>query len=243
MEDVANAVFSTPEKALDGVADGLGTLAPQESGLWSDGEERTILDRFFQGIGYTESDGRPFSRLLENLYQYELRFFGRFQESYLYGFSVEDGDEAVSAGDFIAEQEKVLWSAVGKTYLERFRKPQERAQEQAFHFDRWQGLDFVVAPTVIAVTAYFRGFERRMSIGGTRLAVTLEPIRTILSHWGRADLEEFPVAIGVEWGPKDWLVKWIVTLGFYGGDAEVDFFGIGTGANEVKRLLTYLIER
>jgi hypothetical protein len=94
-------------------------------------------------------------------------------------------------------------------------------------------MDFAVLPPLLAGYVYIRGLEKRFSVSGTSLRVTLEPV----SKWiDRGD--DLAAGAAVEWAPtKSFPVSVIVSAGLYDGNAEVDFIGIGTSLGMARRAL------
>lgn len=239
LEQAANAAFSVPESVIDLVVDALGLFFPSPPPTVAELEEQSMLERLFWGMDYTEGDGQTFTHFLGFWYDQEVRFLRQFDRSPLFTWDVEDGAEDIDFDEFLEEQRKVLWDAARKTYFGRFRRFEEQAREEAFHVDRWRGADFVLGPLVVGGMLWWRGFDRKFSIGPTRLRIELEPIQRLVGRWGDEE-RDLRVALGLEWGIRDAPVKLLVAVGIDAGDIELDFVGIGTGLNEVKRLLKYL---
>jgi hypothetical protein len=238
-EQTANAVFSFPEEAMDSVVDVFGLLFPDPPPTVAELGEQGMLTRLFQGVSYAEGDGRTFSHFMDFWYEREIRFLKRFDESSLNTYEVEDGTGDIDLSLFLEEQRKILWDAARRTYFGRFREVEERARDEAFYVGRWKGLDYVFAPALLGAMVYYRGFDKKFSLGPARLRVEMEPVRKVWQRWSSGEGDVI-LALGIEFGVKDFPVRFLASVGVHEGDLELEFVGIGTGLNEVKRMLRHL---
>lgn len=230
---VGDALLRGPEALLDGLLGLAGRIFPR-SGSYSlpydedDGITSRLLD--FE-LGPRE--GRIFTEFMGHLAEREQRFFLRFAGSGLDTVGVENGTEDVDSSDLMREQGKVLWDALRKTYFSKYKfRGEDRIRDDAFYFNQWRGVDFAVLPPLIAGYVYYRGIEKRFSMGETWLRFSIEP----LSRWvsGREDLV---AGVSMEWGIKGFPIGLIVSAGMYDGRAELDFVGIGTSVGMVRKVL------
>lgn len=232
--EAGNVLLRGPEVLLDGILKLACSLFPR-SGTYAlpydnpNGITERLLDFEIDARG-----GPIFSEFLGHLAEREQRFFLRFAGSGLDSPGVEDGTEDVDAKEVTREQGKILWDALRKTYFSKYKfRGEDRIRDDAFYFNEWRGADFVVLPPLIAGYVYYRGIEKRISVGDTWIRVTLEP----LSRWTRGG-DDLAAGVSLEWGIKGIPVGLIVSAGRYDGKAELDFIGIGTSLGMVRTALS-----
>ncbi len=226
--EAADGLLALPEFILDGLWAAGAAIAPRPEAV-GEGITSRLLD-----FRVEARKGRIASEFLGHWVEREQRFFSRFAESGLSDAGVEDGTEDVDLDPLASEQGKILWDAFRKTYLSKYKfRAEDRIRDDAFYFSEWRGVDFVVLPPLMAGYLWYRGIEKKVSVGGTWLRCSLEPF----SRWERASDGDLPAALTLEWSIKTFPVGLIVSTGYEGGRFGVDFVGLGTSAGLVKRLL------
>lgn len=233
VSDVADAILRGPELVLDGTLSFLESLFSRSGSYdWRMDEPESITSRLLD-FQMEARRGRIFTEFLERWVEREHRFFSKFEESYLNTVGFEEGTAEIDGGDLASEQQKILWDVLRRTYFSKYRlKAEDRIRDDAFYFNEWRGVDFLVLPPLMAGYFYYRGLDKRFSMGGTWLKVSLEP----LSKWF-SRREDLVAGVSLEWSVKGWPVGLIVSAGLYEGDVELDFVGIGTSAGMAKRVL------
>jgi hypothetical protein len=231
--DFGDVLLRGPEALMDGALRCLIGLLPRSDTYSVRGESTSgITGRIFDfQIGTRES--RIFTEFASNWLDREERYLSRFGESEFDTVGVENGTEDVDVRGLLRDQGKVLWDAARKTYFSKYKfRGEERIQNDAFSVGEWRGVDFVVLPPLVAGYLWYRGLEKRVSLGDTWLRVSVEP----LSRWvtGKADMV---AGVSVEWGIKGIPVGLILSAGKYDGKAELDFVGIGTSVGMVRKVL------
>ncbi len=231
--DVGDVVLKLPELVFDSLFT-LGALLFPRAGshVWGPGDSESITGRIFD-IGLEPRQGRIFSNFTANFVEREMRFFARFGDSHLYTFGFEDGTAEIDSGDLADEQRKVFWDALKKTYLSKYQfKAEDRIRDDAFFFNEWRGVDFAALPPLIAGYLYYRGVDKRFSVAGTSVRLSVEAGE----KWLDGD-DDLLGGAGLEWSLKRFPVGIIVTAGLYDGRAELDFVGIGTSIGMVRKAL------
>lgn len=232
--DILDPFLQGPEALFDGIL-ALGSECFPRGGeyTWTLDDEREPITARILDLNIEPRQGRIFSEFMGRLLEREQRFFARFGDSYINTFGFEDGTAEVDSGDLLDEQRKILWDALRKTYLSKYKfKAEERIRDDAFYFPQWRGVDFVVLPPLMAGYLYYRGLEKKISMGPMYVEVTLEPV----SKWIERD-KDLLAGVAVEFGVKGFPVGLIVSAGLYDGDTELDFVGIGTSVGMVRKAL------
>jgi len=237
VERKLNDLFSLPEVLLEGAVECLRRICPDPPKGIEELERQGIVERFLDDVGHTRAEPEAFTRFLGNVIEGEVDFFRPFRDATLIPEEFEERSVPDGA-DLIGEQGKILWRAAQRTYLSRFRGIGNRARELAYAPSRWAGVDYVVAPLVVAGTLYLSGLDRRFSAGPIRGRVELEAMRTILERWGDEGAEEIQIAAGLEVGWKSFPLRVLIATGLVGGRPELEFVGIGTGLGEVREVLS-----
>jgi hypothetical protein len=221
--DIGDALLLPPELILDSI---IGTF-DKILGIKNTG---TVTSRILDfHVGPTRS--HLFSIFTENLIKREMRYFSGFGDSYLNTHEIQDGLAAIEASDLLVDQRKILWDVGKNTYLSKYRIKVDSIKNEAFYFSDWRGIDFVVLPPLVSAYLYYRGFEKKVSFLETEAKFSMEPLQSWIGH------SDLLVGAGVEWAPKDWPVKFIITLGIDKDDVDIQFVGIGTSIGIIKQLL------
>lgn len=234
--DIGDALLWGPEALLDAsLRCVLGLFPRPETYCLRGGSSGGITERILD-IQIGPRERRIVADFAINWFDREQHFLSRFVDSS--GFDplgVENGTEDMDGRTLLREQGKVLWDAARKTYLSKYKfRGEERVRDDAFFIGDWRGVDFAVLPPLLSGYLWWRGLEKKVSMGETWLRVSVEP----LSRWvtGSRDLA---AGVSLEWGIKGFPVGLIVSAGRYDGKAELDFVGIGTSIGMVRNALGY----
>lgn len=232
LADVADVVLKGPELLIDSIFACAGRGSRAELRNWDDDDDRSITEQMFDvGIGpRSERIGREF---LFQLGQREGRYFANFQDSRANSFAFQNGTADADLKDLAVDQRKVFWDALRRTYLARYKvTAEEKIKDDAWYFDRWSSWDFAVLPPLLGAYVYYRGLDKKFSVFGTRLTVSVEPV----SEWVRKS-NDLSAAASVEWSMKGWPLGVIVSSGLHDGKFGLDFVGIGTSIGAVRQVL------
>src|SRR5262249_12533426 len=161
---------------------------------------------------------------LRQLGDRERKYFSTFGDSRANSFGFQNGTEDADLHELALDQRKVFWDALRRTYLSRYKlQAAEKIKEDAWYFDRWSGGDFAVLPPLLGAYLYYRGLDKKFSVAGSQLTVSVEPF----SEWVRGN-RDVSAAASMEWKMKDWPLGVIVSVGLHDGKYGLDFVGIGT---------------
>lgn len=233
VSDVGDVFLRGPELLLDGIftcASGMGTRQPVRA--WDDDEGRSITSQMLS-VELGARKERIAAEFLSQLGDREARYFSGFSDSRANSFGFENGTQDADLKDLALDQRKVFWDALRRTYLSRYKiQAEEKIKDDAWYFDRWSGADYVVLPPLLGAYLYYRGLDKKFSIGGTRLTISIEPV----SEWARRS-RDVSAAASVEWSMKQWPVGVIVSAGLHDGRYGLDFVGIGTSIGAVRQVL------
>ncbi|HXX93694.1 MAG TPA: hypothetical protein VEN81_08665 [Planctomycetota bacterium] len=234
MGDVGDAFLRVPEAFLDSLLRCASRLLPRSEVVSANAEASGgMVGRIFDLQVGGSREGPICSEFVANWLDREERYFSRFGDSEFDTVGVENGTEDVDLRGLFRDQEKVLWDAARKTYFSKYRfRGDDRIQSDAFSVGQWRGADFILLPPLMAGYFWYRGLEKRISLGDSWMRVSFEPI----SRWvsGKADLV---AGVSVEWGIKGIPVGLVVSGGKYEGRAGLDFVGIGTSVGMVRKVL------
>lgn len=207
-----------------------------------------VFDAFFLGI---QSLGKPdqntitsrvmsievmgdnhlFAEFMTHLYERERKFLGNFNGTYLSNPGIEDGTATVDIDDFKAEQKKVLWDVLKKTYFSKYRfQAEERINDDGFYINRWHGVDFIALPPFLAGYLYYRGLDKSLTIGDFKVRALIEPAQRLLTG-------DVVGAAMIDIRPRGWPVGIVGSMGLYGNKPEFEFIGIGTTIDAVKKAI------
>jgi len=231
LADVTEVFLKGPELLIDSIFTCAGGLASRQAVRgWDDDDGRSITAQMLDvGIGpRQERIGREF---LMQLGTRESKYFGNFEDSRVNSFAVENGTAAADLQDLAYDQRKVFLDALRRTYLARYKvNAEEKIKDDAWYFDRWTGWDFAVLPPLLAGFVYYRGLDKKISIVGSKLTLSIEPV----SEWVRRT-HDVSAAASAEWKMKEWPLGVIVSAGLHDGKYGLDFVGIGTSIGTVSR--------
>jgi len=216
-----------PDQAVQVATDAAYGLCHEE-GRFSMGEEsrRALLPRL---IGAVDIGGmeRPFDELVDVLAAREVKYLAHVEETPLATIAYEEGLEDFDSAHFYHDQRKVFTHALGKAYLGRYAAPfDRRLRRDAFDPSRWEAVDYVVGPCVMAGYVYLRGFNRSLSVGDVECKFSLKPFARINHHLGRRD-DYLVSAASLEIGAFDFPLKVIYSAGVLNGGFATDFVGLG----------------
>lgn len=232
--ELGDGILEVPELIFDGVLTLANELVSRSGErVWTqDDDGGSLADRMLD-FTIEPRQGHIFSEFMGHLAKREMRYFSKFGSSDLNTAGVQDGQEDVDHDELVEDQGKLLWDALRKTYFSKYKfRAEATIKDDAFYFNQWRGVDFVLLPPLMTGYLYYRGLEKKFSIGGTRLRVELEPF----SKWKSRD--NLTSGVSLHWTPrKDFPIGIIVSAGLYDGDPEVDFIGIGTSAGMARRAI------
>lgn len=233
--DVGEALLRGPEALLDTALRLVGNLYPRSE---------TFADRGASSGGVTErlfefERGRREERILAEFksswIERQRRSFSRFADEGIDMTGVSEGQEDVNRRWLLREQGKVLMDALRDTYLSKYKyRGEERIRDDALDLGEWRAADYVVLPPLVAGYVWWRGLEKRTSLGDTWLRISVEPLSTWIP--GK---EDTVACVSVEWGLEGFPVGLILSAGAYDGEAELDFMGIGTSIGIVRHALGF----
>jgi hypothetical protein len=232
--DVGDAVLRVPELLFDGIfacANGMATRTDLRQ--WDDDSQRSITAQILQ-VQIGPRKERIWSEFMRQFTDREVKYLSNFGDSRADTWGFEDRTEDANHYELMLDQRKILWDALRRTYVSRYKvQSDERIREDAWYFDRWSGADYVILPPLLGGYIFYRGLEKRFSISGTKLLLSLEPV----SEWYRPSRHDRAAAIALEWTMKDCPLGVIVSAGLHDGRYAMDFVGIGTSLGAVKRAL------
>ncbi len=232
--DVGDALLRGPELLFDSLVAAAGSVVPRPrvQVVGSD-EDAGILSRVMD-FNADPRSGRLFTNFVMHWTEREQRYFSKFEDSRVSTIGFDEGTEDADLDELQDDQKKILWDALRRTYFSKYRfRAEERIREDAFYFNQWRGMDFAVLPPLMAGYVWYRGLEKRFSVSGTSLRVSIEPV----SEWVGGH-DELVMGAAVEWAPsKRFPVSVIVSAGLYDGNAEIDFIGIGTSVGMARKTI------
>jgi hypothetical protein len=240
--DAGNGLFTIPEAVFDVAVDfGRACFPSAPSVSLKRDSEGPLIPRLFalQLGGDLEA---PFADALTRWVAREQEYFAGFHDNPAFTFLVEEGLAEPDHDDLIEGQRRIALDALRKTYLGKYVvRLEERVRDEAYRFNQWSGVDFLLGPPVIAAYTYIRGFERRVKVGDFRLRMHLEPLRRIADARGD-DEDDLVGALGFELGFGEFPIKAIVSFGYHNGHAEMDFVGIGTSLGEARKAVRMILD-
>ena len=232
--DVGDAILRVPELVIDGVflcTSGMGGR-PAVRG-WDDDGQRSITAQILD-VQMGARQERIWAEFMHQFADREMRYLSHFDDSRADTWGFQDRTEEADHRELMLDQRKVLFDALRRTYVSRYKiQADERIREDAWYLDRWSGADFVVLPPLMAGYIFYRGLDKRFTIAGTKLLLSIEPV----SEWYRPSKHDRAAAIALEWTMKDWPLGVIVSAGLHDGRYGMDFVGIGTSLGAVRRAL------
>lgn len=244
-ESVANSVFSIPEALLDGLMgflQELGSSSPSSGVVRVEEDSNDSLTSRLLDVDQTRQRlRRPFVTYLQKLLKEESEFFDRFSSSVVNTPAFEYGGEEIDFHALEDEQRKVLWDSLKATYISKYRmRAEDHVRSDSVYFNRWRGVDFVVMPALLTTYAYYRGLEKKVSMGEVKIRLYIEPINKIRDLRSREESEGG--VLGADISVGDWPVRLIFAGGIHDGHAQFDFIGIGTDFRQIRRLVALISE-
>jgi hypothetical protein len=232
--DLGDALLKGPEFLFDGIfacANGMGSRPAVRP--WDDDEQRSVTARIFD-VQIGPRQERIWSEFMNQWTQREMKYLGNFGDSRVDTVRFEDRTESANQRELMLDQRKVFWDALRRTYLARYKvQADERIRDEAWYVDRWSGADFVILPPLLGAYVFYRGLEKKFSVAGTRLLLSIEPV----SEWYRGSKHDLAAAVAFEWTMKDCPLGVIVSAGLHDGRYGMDFVGIGTSLGAARRAL------
>jgi hypothetical protein len=232
--DVGDAVLRIPELLLDGIfscAGGMGSRSATRG--WDDDSQRSITAQILDvQIGARKE--RIWAEFMRQFTDREARYLGNFGESRANTWGFQNGTEGADLDALMLDQRKVFWDALRRTYVSRYKvQADEKIREEAWYLDRWTEADFLVLPPLLAGYVFYRGFDKKFSVVGTKVMISIEPV----SEWYRPRHRDLPAAVALEWSMKGCPLGVIVSAGMHDGRYGLDFVGIGTTLGAVRQAL------
>ena len=228
-----DALLVGPEMLIDGIftcASGMSGRPTVRSLDESDG--RSITSQLLQ-VERGPRKERIWNEFLTQLADREQKYFSGFGDSRANTFGFENGTEAADLNDLAMDQRKVFWDALRRTYLARYKvQAEEKIKDDAWYFDRWSGADFAILPPLLGAYVFYRGLDKKFSVGPSRVTVSVEPV----SEWVRRS-HDISSVVAMEWAMKGWPLGVIVSAGLHDGRYGLDFIGVGTSIGTVRQLL------
>src|SRR5207244_6512322 len=108
----------------------------------------------------------------------------------------QNGTEEADMYELLLDQRKVVWDALRRTYVSRYKvQADERIREEAWYLDRWSGADFALLPPLLGAYVFYRGFDKKFSVVGTKVLLSIEPV----SEWYRPRHRDLTAALAFGW--------------------------------------------
>ncbi len=228
--DVGDTVLLGPELIVDEFLSCIGSLSGRPFLRSSEDEENRSVTARMLDVQLDPRKQRLFTVFLQQWTEREMKYLSAFEDSRVNTFGFEIRTEGADLEELTLDQRKVLWDALRRTYLARYiLHSEEQIRDGAWYIDRWTAVDFAVIPPFIGAYVYYRGVERKISMGQMGLRLSLEPLSEILPR-----KHDRPAAAALEWTLKGFPVGIIVSTGLYNGHFELDFAGVGTSIGAAR---------
>jgi len=226
--------FSLPRTFFDGVVDVVRWWFPADRTIsLREQEDSSMVSRFvhIKDPGRVDSHFREFAREWVNRQE---KVFGAAGDAYL--FSVDfDNVEDVSVDDVMYEEGKILLDVLRRVYLSKyFGGTEDRLKTEAWRVSRWKPIDYVLCPPVLAAYTWYRGWDRRLRLLGTKLHIKIEPPARIYEAT-KHERGRMVGAVTLEWQIGNFPIRLVAAAGWNEGQAELDFVGIGTSVGIAKK--------
>jgi hypothetical protein len=216
---------------LDGIITCLGRLSERSPlRTWEDEENQSVTSRMLD-IQSGPRNQRIVTVFMQQWTDRERKYLGEFEESRANTYGFQNRTEGADLSELALDQRKVFWDALRRTYLARYKTQSEEAiRDEAWYFARWSGMDFVVLPPLIGAYLYYRGFNKKISLGDMALRIAFEPGSEFVHR--RHDRS---AATALEWTVKGFPIGIIASAGLHDGRYGMDFVGIGTSLGAARR--------
>jgi len=231
--DVGDVFLQGPVMLFDGMFGLVGGLSARSAvRTWEEDEERGVAVSMLD-IQRGPRTERIYTVFMREWAEREEKYLGAFSESRANTFGFQDRTEGADLHKLADDQRKVVWDVLRRTYMAQYIGESEaQVREGAWHFGRWSGVDFAVLPPFMAAYVYYRGFDKKFSMGDLALRIGIEPV-TEFVHRKR----DRSSATALELTVKGFPVGMIASAGLYGGRYGMDFVGIGTSISAVRATL------
>jgi len=228
--DVVDALLIWPEMVFDELSSCMsGPSGHVPIRTWEDEENRSVTSRLMD-VQFARRDQRIFAVFFQQWTEREQKYLGAFDDSRANTNGFQNRTEGADLRELGLDQRKVLLDTLRRTYLARYKmQSEEHIPEEAWACDRWSGLDFMVLPPLIGGLLYYRGLNKKLSMGETALRISFEPISELV-HRKR----DRSVAAALEWTIKGFPVGIIVSAGLHDHRYGMDFAGIGTSIGAAR---------
>lgn len=236
IQSLADEFFAFPDLVLDPV---IALLRAPSTGSFAASELRSegLLRKIFEVDIDRNERSRSFDSFTGNFIRGEMKFFSKFQGSYLNTIEYEEGFDDLSMGALGYEQGRVVFQALKRTFLSRYRISQmsDRLRDDGFNFEQWRSWDFIVLPPALTGYTYMYGFEKKFSVTDVRFRFRMDSLHRFRRfdddrrdlHSGAALLMETPLQP----------INILVSFGLYDSELAMDFVGIGTDFEIVRKCL------
>jgi hypothetical protein len=230
--DIGDALLRGPEIIFDGMSSCMGGLwgrSPLRT--WEEEETQSVTERMLY-IQPALRDRRIFSIFMQQWMERERKYLGAFEdESRASTPAFQDRTEGADTDELKNDQRKIVLDALRRTYFARYRMHSEDPlPEEAWECRHWNGFDFAVLPPLIGGLLYYRGINKRISMGETMLRISFEPASEFVHR-----KHDRSVMAALEWTVKGFPVGVIVSAGRHDGRYGLDFVGIGTSIGAARR--------
>lgn len=230
--DVGDALLRGPEILFDGISSCMGSMSGRFSvRTWEEEETRSVTGRMLD-FQFALRDQRIFSIFLQQWIERERKYLSAFSdESRASMPEFRDRTEGADTNELAKDQRKIVLDALQRTYFARYRMYSgDLLPDEAWECRRWNGFDVAVLPPLIGGLLYFRGINKRISIGETMLRISFEPASEFIHR-----KHDRSVMAALEWTVKGFPVGVIVSAGVHDGRYGMDFVGIGTSIGAARR--------
>lgn len=233
LNDALDDLFGVPRVLGDELFGALRSwFQPSGTHSLAEEDERPMVSRLFH-LRQPQWEESPFREFVTRWVERQQRHLSGHSE-YLLTIGVQEGLSDVDESEFEYEQRKILWDVFRRTYFSRYMpKLEDKLKDEAWRFEEWRTVDMVVGPPILATYTWYRGFERRWTVLGTKLRLRVEPLYRIRQVYGD-DEDDLVAAVALEWEIPGLALKVIASGGLHDGDPGMDFVGIGTSIGVAK---------
>src|SRR5688572_25708692 len=232
--DVGDSILRIPELLIDSLftcTNGMGSRPATRN--WDDDSQRSITAQILD-VQVGKRRDRIVSEFMRQFAEREMKYLSNFGDSRADTWGFQERTEEADHEELLLDQRKILWDALRRTYVSRYKvQADERIREDAWYLDRWSGADYVILPPLMCGYIFYRGLEKKFSIAGTKLILSIEPV----SEWYRPGRHDRAAFLALEWTMKGCPLGVIVSAGLHDGRYGLDFIGIGTSLGAVRRAL------
>ncbi len=174
--DVGHVFLQGPVMQFDGVFSFVSGLSRRSAlRTWEEEENRSVTRRMLD-IQFGARNERIYAVFMRQRMEREQKYLGAFNESRANTVGFQDRTEGADLNELADDQRTVFWDVLRRTSLSQYKmQSEEQIREGAWRFGGWNGVDLVVLPPFMAFYVYFRGFDKKFSLGDTALRLDIEP--------------------------------------------------------------------